>query len=124
MENYIFTFKNLPKYLIIDTGEDELLYRPMIFKYENDGNRNAYFAMYARYYTGTGNINPAQVLFYVYAPSYDEAEKLFLEEYSKNSEYINGRYWIGDRPKIIDLMNMSVDRFLMIRNVKRAKDDM
>ncbi len=124
MKNYNFNFKDLPKYLIIDTGEDELLYRPTILKWENDGNRNAYFAMYARYYTGFGNINPTQVLFYVYAPSYDEAEKLFLEEYSRNSKNIKGRYWIGDRPKIIDLMNMSVDRFLMVRNVKRPKNSL
>lgn len=123
MENYNFGFKDLPKYLIIDTGEDELLYHPTIFKWENDGNTNAYFAMYARYYTGSGNINPSQVLFCVYAPSYDEAEKLFLEEYSKNSKYIKGRYWVGDRPRIIDLMNMRVDRFLMVRNVKKAKSN-
>lgn len=117
-------FKDLPKYLIIDTSKEELLYRPTIIKWENDGLGNAYFAMYARYYTGSGNINPTQVLFFVYAPSYDEAEKLFLEEYSRNGKYIKGRYWVGDRPKIIDLMNMSVDSFLMVHNVKRAKDDM
>ena len=124
MENYNIEFKDLPKYLIIDTGKDELLYRPTIIKWENDGNMNAYFAMYARYYTGSGNINPTQVLFFVYAPSYNEAEKLFLDEYARNGKSIKGRYWVGDRPKIIDLMNMSVDSFLMVRNVKRAKDDM
>lgn len=124
MENNKYNFNDLPKYLIIDTGKDELLYRPTIIKWENDGLGNAYFAMYARYYTGYGNINPTQVLFFVYAPSYDEAVKLFLEEYSRNGKYIKGRYWVGDRPKIIDLMNMSVDSFLMVRNVKRTKNDL
>lgn len=121
MGNNNFGFNDLPKYLIIDTGEDELLYRPTIFKWENDGNTNAYFAMYARYYPASGNINPSQVLFCVFAPTYDKAKKLFLEEYGKNIKYINGRYWVGERPRIIDLMNMRVDRFLMIRNVKNVK---
>lgn len=119
MENNKYNFNDLPKYLIIDTGKDELLYRPTIIKWENDGNMNAYFAMYARYYTGSGNINPTQVLFFVNAPSYDEAEKLFLEEYDKNKKYIKGKYWIGDNPKIIDLLNMRVDGSFRVRNVKK-----
>ena len=124
MENNKYNFNDLPKYLIIDTGKDELLYRPTIIKWENDGNMNAYFAMYARYYTGSGNINPTQVLFFVYAPSYDEAVKLFLEEYSRNGKYIKGIHWVGDRPKIIDLMKKSVDSFLMVHNVKRTNNDL
>ena len=118
MEN--LEFKDLPKYLLIDTGKNKLFYHPVIFKFENEGLLNAYFAMYARRYK-SGNINPSQVLFCVCASSYNEAEKLFLEEYSKNTRFIKQNFWVGERPKIIDLMNMSVDKFLFVRNVKKPK---
>lgn len=121
MENKKTRFEDLPKYIKIDTGEDELFYHPIVFKWEWEGHSNAYYAMYARCYNGTGNFNPSQVLFHVSAPSYEDAVEKFLEEYERKRKYVKGGYWIGDNPKIIDLLNMRVDRFFKVRNVKKPK---
>ena len=123
MESKKTKFEDLPKYIKIDTGKDELFYHPIIFKWEWEGHENAFFAMYARCYNGLCNFNPSQVLFYVNAPSYEKAVEKFLEEYDKNQKYIKGRYWIGECPKIIDLANVRVDRSFMVRNVKKPKSD-
>lgn len=116
------TFEDLPKYLRIDTGEDMLYYHPTIIKWENDGISNAYFAMYARYYLKSGQINPKQVLFFVNAGTFNEVVQKFIAEYRRNEEYIkDGRIWTGERPKIIDLTNTSIDGYFMVRNVNRPK---
>lgn len=115
------SFEDLPKYIEYETESDVLFYHPTIMKWENERYANAYYAMYARYYPGSKKINPEQVLFFVCSSSFNEVVAKFIEEYNNNAQFIKGRKWIGDRPKIIDLMNCSIDGCLMTRNINKPK---
>lgn len=119
--NAVKSFEDLPKYIEYETTNDVFIYHPTIMKWENEGLTNAYYAMYARYYPISKKIVPEQVLFYVCASSFNEVVDKFINEYSQNAKFIKGRKWIGDKPKIIDLMNNSVDGYLMVRNSNKPK---
>lgn len=99
------SFEELPKYLMIDTGEDYRYYHPIIFKWEWEGWQNAYYAMYARYYPKSGNLNPKQALFHVTAPTYEEALEEFLHRYDEEKRFIKGKIWTGGNPEVIDYTN-------------------
>lgn len=119
--NTVKSFDELPKYIEYETANDVFHYHPTIMKWENDGCANAYYAMYARYYPASCKINPEQVLFFVCSSSFNGAVERFIDEYNKNSQFIKGKIWIGDRPKIIDIMNQSVDGYIMTKNVNYPK---
>ena len=119
--NTVKSFKDLPKYIEYETSNDVFIYHPTIIKWENEGLTNAYYAMYARYYPRSRKIDSGQVLFYVCAGSFTEVVDKFIIEYNQNAQFIKGRKWIGDNPKIIDLMNNSVDGYLMARNSNKPK---
>lgn len=118
------SFEDLPRYIAYQTVGKVFTYLPVIVKRENTGRGNAYFAMYARYYTRTGKMNPEQVLFWVCASTLNEVIENFIEEYNKNEQFIKDRIWYGDRAKIIDLTNCSIDGFFMPRNVNLPKYDL
>ena len=119
--NRINTFDELPKMIEYETVGKVLYFYPTIIKWENVGLDNAYYAMYSRYYKRSGNINAQQVLFCVSAGSFQKVIDRFIEEYNIQQNNIDNRVWKGDRPKIIDLMNNSVDGYLMARNANRPK---
>lgn len=120
----IESFDDLPKWIGYDTGKDILCFHPIIFKWENVGISNAYFAMYARYYTRSCQINPTQALFFVHESSYDKAVFAFIEKYNQMRWLINGKgLWTGERPLIIDLMDHKAIDELRQRNVNMPKKD-
>ena len=116
------SFEDLPRYIAYETVGKVFTYLPIIVKRENAGLPNAYFAMYARYYTRTGKMNPEQVLFWTCASTLNEVIEKFIEEYNKNERFVRNRIWQGDRAQIINLTNCSADGFFMPRNVNWKKE--
>lgn len=120
--NTVKSFEDLPKYIKYETDNNKVFYyRPTIIKWENKGLSNAYYAMYARYYPRSRKINHEQALFWVCSSSFNDVLLRFIDKYNNNVQFIKDYTWIGDRPKIIDLMNRSVDGYLMARNVNKPK---
>lgn len=115
------SFDDLPRYIEYETVGKSFTYLPIIVKRENVGLNNAYFAMYARYYTGTGKMNPEQVLFWTCGQTHNEVVNRFIEEYNRNEMYIKNRIWQGDCPKIISLQNNTVDGQLSARNLNKRQ---
>lgn len=115
------SFEDLPRYIAYETVGKVFTYLPIIIKRENEGLSNAYFAMYARYYTRTGKMNPEQVLFWTCAGSLNDVVEKFIGEYNRNEHLVTDRIWQGDRPKIINLTNCSIDGLLMARNINKPK---
>lgn len=119
--NEILKFDELPKSIEYETAVGRFYYHPAIMKFENHGLENAYFAMYARYYPKSGRINAEQVLFFVYARSFSEVIRCFLDAYSKNEKFIVDMKWVGERPLIINMKNWCIDGALQTR-LKRKTD--
>lgn len=122
MNKLLESFDDLPRYLLIDTGEDVWYFHPTIIKWETLHSSNAYYAMYARYYPNSGTTNAAQVLFYVSASSFDEVISKFIEEYGKMSSFVKNRSWTGEKPAKIDLFNNKIDHYVYVRNVNKSNN--
>lgn len=89
-----------------------------------NGLPDAYFAMYARYYTRSCQINPTQVLFFVHESNYDKTIVAFIEKYNEMRWFVNDKgLWTGERPLIIDFMNYKAIGELRQRNVNIPKKD-
>ena len=115
------SFEDLPKWIEYDTVGKTLFYHPTIIKWENENLPNAYFAMYARFYPALGHLNPEQVLFSVCSGSLNDVIEKFIAEYNEMSKFIKNRKWIGERPQKISLRNMSVDGYVLAKNVNKPK---
>lgn len=100
------TFDELPKYLFVSSKRRSMQeFFLVVVKYENEGDSNAYFAMYARYSSRTCEINPHLVLFWECAPTLDLVTKKFVARYNLVKSKINGREWLGGLPIKLYLHN-------------------
>lgn len=90
----------MEKYLIRKEQYNSVYYAPIITKYENEGNLNAYIAAYGRanYRTepNKGKISYEKVLFKVMGKSFAETIEAFVKEYNEQiaQGHIHGRDWV------------------------------
>ena len=87
------TSKNVekPKYLVCSNKR----FRPLVIQYENEGDSNAYFAMYAQEASKGMSVNPERVLFWVCAPTRDEVLERFDAKFKDVESLIEDRLWKG-----------------------------
>lgn len=95
---------DLPKLLIVETEKENVEYRPVIFKYENEGDENAYYAMYAKF-DAQDKLDTTRVLFWVCAPTFDGATNAFVDKFNELSRFINGRTWTSCQAAKLNLLN-------------------
>lgn len=95
----ITSIDNMEKYLLQRETTGNVYYSPMITKYENEGNENAYIAAYGRtnYQSepNSGKISYEHVLFKVMGRTFEETIDVFIKEYNNQLAlgHICGRYW-------------------------------
>lgn len=97
-------FDELPKAIAVEKHNTTAYFQPIIFKFENDGHSNAYFAMYAKYNPRSHTFDVSKALFWAKGASCDEAVSGLLEKYSELKKFIKGRSWVGEPPASINLL--------------------
>ena len=100
-------YDRLPKYLVTVNGkEKETCYHLSLIKWEWDGHKNAYIAMYARARFGYHNgIWANDVLFFYADINLEKTLTGFLNKFNEESANIKGRQWT-QKPIHIDINNI------------------
>ena len=95
----ITSIDNMEKYLLRKEIIGNIYYSPIITKYENEGNENAYIAAYGRtnYQSepNKGKVSYERVLFKVMGRTFEETIDAFIKEYNNQVAlgHICGRCW-------------------------------
>lgn len=106
MENNSFSFNQLPKHIVVERYRESFDFRPVVFKYDNEGCPNAFFAMYAKFNYSSRRISTSKVLFGVCGSTYEEAVELLLQKFKEESSNIKNGEWVGRSPVTININNI------------------